>query len=314
MEENLSVNEFRLLKDCHLCPRKCHVNRMEGKSGYCGAGAGYEIASISIHKGEEPVISGKNGICNVFFSHCNLQCIFCQNYQISHKGCINIPPDRKLDDVVSSIKVILNGGVESLGFVSPTHMIPQMKAIINALYEDGYFPYVVYNTNAYDSVEMLRLLEDWVDVYLPDFKYAGRELALKYSDAGNYPEFALPAIKEMYRQKGNVLHLNEKGIATRGLIVRHLVLPGAVENSKQVLRCLADEVSTGISLSLMSQYYPISRVLNIKPINRKLNSAEYKQVIQEMEKLGFLKGWIQDHDSAELYIPDFESESPFFIP
>jgi putative pyruvate formate lyase activating enzyme len=303
--------DLSLLENCSLCPRMCQANRLAGKLGYCNAGSGFEIASISVHKGEEPVISGENGICNVFFSHCNLQCIYCQNFQISSKECRIKTSQRSLEEIVYSIITILNEGVESLGFVSPSHMIPQMKSIILALHEQGYFPYIVYNTNAYDKVETLKALEEFVDVYLPDYKYSEPALAQKWSDAANYPEIAGLAIREMVRQKGNAIHLNEKGIAERGLLVRHLVLPGEVNNSIGVLRYLADEVSNRITLSLMSQYHPIPRVSNIISLNRKLKQEEYELVVEEMEKLGFSKGWVQDYDSADFYYPDFESENPF---
>jgi putative pyruvate formate lyase activating enzyme len=304
-------DDFILLENCSLCPRKCHANRLSGEKGYCNAGAGFEIASISVHKGEEPVISGTNGICNVFFSHCNLQCVYCQNFQISSKECRIKAPDQSLEEIVRSIINILKGGVKNLGFVSPSHMIPQMKSIILALREEGYFPYIVYNTNAYDSVETLKTLEEFVDVYLPDFKYSDPSLSRKWSDAANYPEIAGLAIREMYRQKGNTIQLDENGKAERGLLVRHLVLPGKVENSIGVLRYLAHEVSNRITLSLMSQYHPISRVSETDPLNRKIRQAEYEVVVEEMEKLGFSKGWVQDFDSADFYIPDFESERPF---
>jgi putative pyruvate formate lyase activating enzyme len=304
-------DDFGLLENCSLCPRKCHVNRLAGESGYCNAGAGYEIASISIHKGEEPVISGNKGICNVFFSHCNLQCIYCQNFQISSRECRIKGPQRSLEEVVYSITTILKGGVDSLGFVSPSHMIPQMKSIIMALHKEGYFPNIVYNTNAYDSVETLKTLEELVDVYLPDYKYSSPALSQKWSDAANYPEIAGKAIREMYRQKGNTIHLNENGIAENGLLVRHLVLPGEVENSIGVLRYLADEVSNRITISLMSQYHPIAKVAGTAPLNCKIRQEEYEFVVEEMEKLGFSKGWIQDFDSADFYFPDFESERPF---
>ena len=305
------INDFEILKKCRLCPRKCLIDRFNGNSGYCKSGAGYEIASISVHHGEEPVISGSKGICNVFFSHCNLQCIYCQNYQISRKECRIKPQERTLEDILSEIIPILKSGVESIGFVSPSHMVPQMKEIIYALHDKGYFPFVVYNTNGYDSLETLQSLDGWVDVYLPDFKYSDPELASKYSGAYNYPEIAGLAIKEMYRQKGNVIHMNENGVAEGGLLVRHLVLPGAVENSKGVLRYIARELSTGISISLMSQYSPVPDTLGLRPLNRKLKVSEYYQVVEEMEQLGFSKGWVQEIDSAGFYFPDFESENPF---
>ncbi len=299
------------LENCQLCPRDCRTNRLLGKLGYCKAGAGFEIASITAHHGEEPVISGKKGICNIFFSHCNLQCIYCQNYQISHKGCLVTTPGRSLEQVTQSIIGILDEGAESLGFVSPTHMVPQMKEIIRAVHREGFHPYIIYNTNSYDSVEILKSLEEWVDVYLPDFKYMDPALAKKWSDAADYPEMAGKAIREMYRQKGNVLRLNENGIAENGLLVRHLVLPGAVENSIEVLRFLAEEVSARISISLMSQYNPTAKVSGVNPLNRKIRYEEYKEVVEELDRLGFSKGWVQDHESADLYNPDFNSELPF---
>ena len=304
-------DDFMLLENCRLCPRNCQVNRLEGELGYCRAGSGFDIASISVHLGEEPAISGKNGICNVFFAHCNLQCAYCQNHQISRRDCKLSGHKPALHEIVNTIKSILNGGVESLGFVSPTHMIPQMKAIIRALHKEDYFPYIVYNTSAYDSVEILKTLEEWVDIYLPDFKYTDPDLATRYSDAGNYPEMAGWAIKEMYRQKGSTLRLNENGVAEWGLIVRQLVLPGAVENSKKVLRYLAGEISERITVSLMSQYYPVPQVSKIQALNRKLTRDEYDEVVKEMDGLGFTKGWVQDHESADFYRPDFDSENPF---
>ena len=303
--------EFKLLEKCSLCPRKCRVNRLEGNSGYCKSGSGFEISSILIHHGEEPAISGKKGICNVFFSRCNLQCIFCQNYQISRKSIIIRISNPGKNEVIQSIENILNDGCESVGFVSPSHMIPQMIALIRALHQDGFYPYVVYNTNGYDSVETLKMLEGWVDVYLPDFKYSDRNLARKWSDAEDYPVVAARAIREMYRQKGNILHLSENGIAERGIIIRHLVMPGKIENSKAVLQFLAQEISNKITISLMSQYHPTPMVTGMNSLNRKVRYNEYQQVVEEMELLGFSKGWVQDHESADFYNPDFESEFPF---
>jgi len=302
---------FNSLYKCTLCPRRCQANRITPAKAYCKAGVGFEIASISVHKGEEPVISGDKGICNVFFSHCNLRCIFCQNYQISGKNCNIYAPQRNLRDIADTISGILDTGIESLGFVSPSHMIPQMKAIIEEVHNRGYKPIIVFNTNAYDLPETLRELEGIVDVYLPDFKYADANLAGRLSDAPEYPEIAIRAIKEMYRQKGNVLRMNENGIAENGMIVRHLVLPGEVENSKSALHLLAEEVSENISISLMSQYHPIPGLSKNPSLNRKLHETEYLEVVKEMETLGFTKGWIQEFESADFYLPDFKLDSPF---
>jgi putative pyruvate formate lyase activating enzyme len=308
--KNIEV-ELKVLKNCRICPHECGANRFKGPSGYCRTGAGYYISSVVIHKGEEPIISGTNGICNVFFAHCNIQCCYCQNYQISRNTCLNAGREWTLNEIVNTITGILDSGIENVGFVSPSHMVPQLKSIIFALNLEGYSPTIVYNTNAYDKIETLRSLENLVDVYLPDFKYSDPELAQSWSDAGNYPPIASKAIKEMYRQKGNLLHLNKKGKLDRGMIVRHLVLPGAVQNSIDCLRFLATEVSDRIAVSLMSQYSPIYTVAGNPLLNRRITKEEYSQVVEEMNKLGFTKGWIQELDSPDYYNPDFSLSSPF---
>ena len=187
------------LKDCALCPRECHVNRWESANGICRSDASFNIASICIHKGEEPVISGPNGICNIFFTNCNLQCIYCQNHQISDVLIARQSFRMELKDIVKEITAILDRGINMVGFVSPSHFIPQMKVIIQALKEKGYSPVWVYNTNAYDKAATLKSLEGLIDVYLPDFKYMDPLLARSFSKAGDYPEAATSAIREMYR-------------------------------------------------------------------------------------------------------------------
>lgn len=294
-----------------LCPHQCKVNRLEGERGICNASNSFHIASITLHHGEEPVISGENGICNVFFSHCNLQCMYCQNYQISSRNCKLKAKDKSLFQIINEIISILDKGVENLGFVSPTHLVPQMLLIIDELNSKGYHPVIVFNSNAYDSVQVLQMLEGKVDVYLPDFKYSDPALALKWSGVTDYPEKAIASIKEMYRQTGNKLIINENGKAERGLIIRHLVLPGEVENSLGVLRIIAEHLSERISVSLMSQYHPIPRVSGEAKLGRTLAKAEYQTVVEEMEKLGFMNGWVQEHDSHDYYNPDFSSDSPF---
>ncbi|MCB9013945.1 MAG: 4Fe-4S cluster-binding domain-containing protein [Bacteroidales bacterium] len=296
---------------CTICPRNCRAKRNAGKHGYCSSGPGFEIASITLHKGEEPVIGGENGICNVFFYHCNLQCVYCQNFLISCKNSHLKPKIKTLDTIVDEIIAILDKGAESLGFVSPSHMVLQMKAIIDAVNKKGYKPIVVYNTNAYDKVETLRDLENYVDVYLPDFKYMDSSLSLQYSDSEDYPEVAGKAIQEMYRQKGNVLRLNERGIAENGIVIRHLILPGKPENSKEILRYIAREISPRMNVSLMSQYYPIEGKVLFPPLNRKITIYEYKEITKEMELLGMENGWLQEIESPENYLPDFDSSIPF---
>lgn len=216
-----------------------------------------------------------------------------------------------LEKIISKIIAILDTGVSRVGFVSPSHVIPQVKAIISAIHTLGYKPVWVYNSNGYDKIETLRTLEGLIDVYLPDFKYSDPALASAYSDAIDYPEIAAGAIKEMVRQKGPVLHLSDKGTAESGIIIRHLVLPGQVENSLKVIRYIAEEISPGIYVSLMSQYYPTPKVLCHPELGRTILPDEYNRIADEMIKLGMVNGWIQELGSSNHYRPDFDREQPF---
>lgn len=278
--------------------------------GYCRVGAEPLVSNVVLHQGEEPVLTGRTGVCNVFFAHCNLGCVFCQNYQISCNAQHDSRWLTSVESVVAAITGILSQGVKVLGFVSPSHQVKQMLQIIDSVKLAGYNPTIVYNSNGYDSVSTLKLLEGTVDVYLPDFKYCSDALAMRYSDAPNYSATALAAVKEMYRQKGSPLFLDENGVAESGLIVRHLVLPSHVDDSLAVLNLLADEVSSNIHVSLLSQFFPVGKKWLPQAVNRVLQQEEYTKVVHEVEKLGF-KGWIQDLDSPDSYLPDFKADSPF---
>lgn len=308
------------LKDCTICPRECHADRYSLRRGYCATGAGVSIAAIVAHHGEEPVISGKVGICNVFFTGCNLRCIYCQNHQISRSDCTSATVNgstpiktyiSSIDEAVSQIEKYLAQGVHAVGFVSPSHVTPHVKSIIQALHARGLKPVTVYNTNAYEKAESIKQLEGLIDVYLPDFKYITPELAGRYSGASDYPEYAVRAIREMYWQKGSSLFLNEEGFAESGLIIRHLVLPGHADESIALLRHIADEISTGVHISLMSQYYPVGNTMGIRNLERTLYTEEYERVKEEMSRLGFHKGFIQEMESQAHYRPDFTLEHPF---
>lgn len=305
------MKPLKELQNCRICPRNCGADRFNQKLGYCKSDASFFISSICIHRGEEPPISGENGICNIFFGHCNLQCIYCQNHQISLNCLPGAAARMTLKEVLSEILLCLNAGCKGVGFVSPSHFVPHFRVIVNALHQMDIHPTIVFNTNGYDKVETLSEIEPLVDVYLPDFKYVDPELSRKYSDAANYPAIAKAAIKEMYRQKGSTLFTDDSGRAERGLLIRHLVLPGHVENSRGVLKYIAEEISTSLSISLMSQYHPTPFVKNLEPINRTLYANEYRQVVDEFHHLGLHKGWIQDLDSYENYQPDFEKKHPF---
>lgn len=303
--------EQDLLSNCTLCPRECCVNRFEGGGGYCGMDAGLNISSICIHRGEEPPISGPDGICNIFFSGCNLRCIYCQNYDISRPDSECRRSRTTLKEALDEVKQIISKGIRAVGFVSPSHMVPQVKAIIRGLNERGIKAVTVYNTNSYDKAETIESLEGLIDVWLPDLKYVTPGISGEYSDALDYPKVAIEVLKRMYYQKGSTLHLDKEGRAESGILIRHLVLPGHVEESKKVLRTIAEELSTGVHISLMSQYHPIPFVRDHPVLNRALYKSEYEAVAEAMENLGFCNGWVQDMDSYLNYRPDFQKENPF---
>jgi len=300
------------LRKCRICPRNCGADRFGGELGWCNSDTSFFISSICVHLGEEPPISGEKGICNIFFGHCNLQCVFCQNYQISENKNPLAACKMTFSDVLAQIIDSLEEvGCKGVGFVSPSHFVPQCKMIISALNDLGFHPTIVYNTNGYDTVETLKDLEPFVDVYLPDFKYMDKEISKKFSKAADYPDIAKAALREMYRQKGSSLLTDENGVAERGIIIRHLVLPGHINNSLQVLDYIAAELSTSVHISLMSQYHPAFRASGISPINRTLYQQEYQRVVDHFDALGFRNGFIQSLDSHESYRPDFDKDHPF---
>jgi putative pyruvate formate lyase activating enzyme len=301
------TEEFR---ECTICPRECGTDRFSDR-GYCNSGAEITLSSICVHKGEEPAISGNGGICNIFFSRCNLQCIYCQNSQISSVTEDIVDYRFELEEVIDIIIPMLEAGAGAVGFVSPSHFVPIVKMIVTALRYRGYNPVFVYNTNAYEKVETIRGLDEYIDVFLPDYKYADDLMSLIYSDARDYPEVALAAITEMKRLKGTNLPLNENGYATSGVIVRHMILPNHVENSLEVLRRLAMEITPMLHISLMSQYYPAHKSIGHPELGRVIGPKEYETVQDEMERLGLDRGWWQEFESSEFYRPDFCKLHPF---
>jgi putative pyruvate formate lyase activating enzyme len=305
------IEDQLILEHCTLCPRECRVNRLKGETGYCGMDSGLNVASICIHKGEEPCINGTTGICNIFFGGCNLRCLYCQNHEISRSNFKSPAKGINKNDILDQIEEILSYDINAVGFVSPSHMVPQVKLIIKELSLRGLKPIKVYNTNGYDKPGTISRLSDIIDVYLPDFKYYTPKIALEYSYSKDYPDIALKAVKEMYYQKGSTLQVDKNGRAENGMLIRHLVLPGHAEESKKILRTIAEELSPGVHISLMSQYHPTYYVKNHYLLNRTLYKSEYDSVVKEMEILGFRNGWIQDMDSFENYRPDFSREDPF---
>ncbi|MBW6490942.1 MAG: hypothetical protein K0B15_07075 [Lentimicrobium sp.] len=240
-----------------------------------------------------------------------MSCIFCQNSQIS-RNCKSYHSDfYTLERIIHEVCNHLDMGCKAVGFVTPSHMIPQMLQIIMALKEKGRNPVFVYNTNAYDEVDVLKQLEGIIDVYLPDLKYSDNNLAKELSHTPDYVDVAQKALKEMFRQKGTPLHIDESGQAVSGLIIRHLVLPGYTDNSKQVMRFIAEELSPRVHVSLMSQYHPMSAISDHPDLNRYLFPAEYNEIISEMELLGMETGWVQSLESSNTFLPDFNLNDPF---
>jgi len=301
------------LSDCRCCPRNCGADRLAGPLGSCGIGAAAEVASICVHRGEEPVISGRRGICNIFFRSCNLRCIYCQNYQISRAD--GDPAELiGTGQIVDAVDQLLARGLKAVGFVSPSHFLPQVIELIGRFEQRRPRPRLVFNTNAYDRADLLRELEGRIDIYLPDLKYMDEKLGRELSGVPRYPETATLAIKEMFRQMGSSLLLDDEDEAVRGLIIRHLVLPGYVENSKAVLRWIASELSPSVHISLMSQYYPTPEVKDHPSLGRTLHPEEYAEVLAEFDRLGFYRGWVQELESQHHYRPDFNRDHPFESP
>ncbi len=293
---------------CTICPKGCDADR-ESRLGFCGGALEPEVATICVHKGEEPPLCGEKGICNVFFAHCNLQCVYCQNGAISAHRAASEIRFRGVEAIVEGIAEALSETENMVGFVTPSHYANCIPAIVEGLHAKGLFPTTVYNTGGYDSVETLRMLTPYIDIYLPDLKYMDRGLAERYSHAADYPEVACRALKEMYRQKGSSLPTDERGLAYRGIIVRHLVLPGQVRNSLDVLEALAD-ISTGLHIALMAQYFPPQKGLPDE-LGRTLREEEYNEVVERFYDLGFYRGWVQELEAEGCYRPDFDKREAF---
>ena len=296
---------------CDNCPRHCGVDRISAM-GFCQAPLQPEVASICVHKGEEPPICGSRGICNIFFAHCNLQCCYCQNHQISRRQVDESYLFYKtLNDVCDRIEQVLSQTEDIIGFVSPAHYVHAVPQIVEELHRRGHFPTVVYNTNGYDSVDALRIVAPYVDIFLPDFKYMDPVLSQSLSHAADYPVVAQQALKEMYSQKGNGLPTDDNGLAYRGLIIRHLILPGQVANSLRVLDWIADNLSTNVYISLMSQYTPIPELDLPEYLRRTITQSEYDQATDHFYQLGFCHGWVQEFTSQQHYVPQFANREAF---
>ncbi len=285
------------------------MNRLEGKTGFCRIAAGAQIAHAGLHHGEEPPISGTRGSGTIFFAGCNLRCVFCQNHQISQE--FQSSPTRTLtaDDLADEMLRLADAGAHNVNLVSPSHVIFQAADAIVAAKARGLSIPIVYNSNGYDAVDALRQVRGLVDIYLPDIKYLSHDLARRYSAVSDYADIIPGVLREMLDQVGP-LELDDDGLARRGLLVRHLVLPGAVDNSRQCLALLA-QLSPALHVSIMSQYSPQYRAAHYPPIDRPLTAREYDEVTDYALELGLENAFLQEIDSRHRYLPDFDRDRPF---
>lgn len=278
------------LRDCRLCARRCGVDRLAGENGFCGAGERARVAAVSIHDGEEPPISGTRGSGTVFFSHCNLACLFCQNYPISRMGAGREVTPEELGDRLLWIEA---KGAHNVNFVTPTPHVPQMIGAVLAARARGFSLPVVYNTSGYESPEAVALLDGVADIYLPDVKYRSETLAREASAAPGYPAHNAQAVEDMVRQAGP-LAVGADGIGTRGVLIRHLVLPGRIEETEAVLSFVRERFGAEMPLALMGQYFPAYRAPATRGYDRKLFPGEYERAVAAAVRLGMTNVFIQE--------------------
>ena len=287
-----------------LCPHNCKVNRLEGQIGRCKCGDKIKVALVSLHKFEEPCISGENGSGTVFFSNCNLNCMFCQNYEISHLGKGKEISIEELADIFLEQQ---RKGAHNINLVTPTMYVIQIIEALKIAKQNGLSIPIIYNTSSYENVETIKMLNGYIDVYLPDLKYFSNDLCKKYSKVDNYFENATKAIIEMYNQVGKP-KFDENGMIQKGVIIRHLILPNYIQNTKHILKWIKENMPKDVYVSVMSQYFPSYKALNDDKINRKINKKEYKTIEDYIYLLDFENGYLQDfvaEENEEKYVPEF---------
>ena len=288
---------------CNLCPRKCNVDR-KNQLGLCGASTTIKIARAALHFWEEPCISVEKGSGTIFFSHCSLQCVFCQNYRLSHDHPLG--EEITISQFADICLDLQEQGANNINLVTPTHYVPWIVEGIKLAKKRGLHLPIVYNTSAYESVETIRMLDGIVDIYLPDLKYYSNTLSKKYSNVDNYFEMSTMAIKEMYKQVGTA-QFDENGIIQQGIIIRHLVLPNHLQNSKHILKWIKENMPNDIYVSVMAQYFPTYKAKQEEYINRKLNLKEYKEIENFLFTLGLENGYMQDLGKhEEEYVPKWD--------
>ncbi len=295
------------LSDCTLCPRDCHVNRNAGEIGYCGQTAALMAARAALHFWEEPCLSGTNGSGAVFFSGCNLRCVFCQNHEIAQGLSGREITVSRLSDIFLELQ---EKGAHNINLVTPTHFVPQMITTLKAAKKQGLSVPVVYNTSAYEKTDTLKKLDGLVDIYLPDLKYQDAGLSGRYSHAPDYFETAARAIDEMVRQVGAPVFTDgTDSLMKKGVIVRHLLLPGCGKDTRRILRYLHEKYKNSIYISIMNQYTPLPQVADIPGLNRRISPREYEKIVDFAISIGIENGFIQEGETAsESFIPPFDYE------
>jgi putative pyruvate formate lyase activating enzyme len=270
----------RILKSCVLCPRACGVDRTQNEMGFCRTGSLPVVSSYGPHFGEENPLVGKHGSGTIFFTHCNLGCCFCQNYEISHLGEGRATTAEELARIMIALQDL---GCHNINFVSPSHVVAQILSALPAAIEKGLSIPLVYNTGGYDSVETIKLLDGVFDIYMPDFKFMDREAAQRFCGARDYPDRAKEALREMHRQTGDLV-MDTRGVAVRGLLVRHLVLPAGLAGTKEVMRFLAEEISPETYVNVMAQYRPCGEALKHPPLHRRITAGEYENALNDARR------------------------------
>ena len=276
-----------ILKECKLCPRECGVNRMEGEIGVCKSGADLMVSSVSPHFGEEPPLVGFHGSGTIFLTHCNLRCVFCQNYDISHLGRGHITTSSEMANYILRLQKM---GCHNINFVTPTHYLPQIVASLPEAIDSGLKVPLVFNCGGYESLEVIRLLQGIIDIYMPDVKYADGRVAKKYSMSPDYPDVIKKVLLEMYRQVGN-LKTNQDGIVERGLLIRHLIIPENLAGTEALMEFIATDISKDSYVNIMAQYRPMYRADEFPELNRKITVQEYQEAIAIAIRAGLHRGF-----------------------
>ncbi|MBL4931402.1 radical SAM protein [Clostridium paridis] len=299
------MNSLDMLNNCNLCYRQCNVNRNNNILGYCKAGKNLKVARAALHLWEEPCVSGESGSGTVFFSHCNFSCVFCQNHQISQEHLGKEITIERLSEIFLELQV---QNANNINLVTPTHYIPQIIEAIKISKNKGLSIPILYNTNGYDTLDSIKALRGFIDVYLPDFKYYDDKYAIKYSNVKNYRENLMPILMEMYDQVGDA-KFDKNGIIQKGMIIRHLMLPSLLFDSKKVIDTIHETFNNKVYISIMNQYTPMNKSYNFPEINKPLNPKHYDSLVDYALSIGVTKGFIQEEgSSSKAFVPSFLNE------